>query len=148
MPKVTKVPAPVRAQSGVLPYKRNKTIKVCLVKQSGGKYWGIPKGGVENGMTDKVSAMKEALEEAGLQGRIIGKNIGKFAYIKRGMTQHVKVFLMLVDVAHDVYPESEHRQRKWFTVDEARKKIDPIQAHLLDALDSADDLPASGTKLY
>ena len=148
MPKVTKVPAPVRQQSGVLPYKRSKQIKVCLVKQSNGKYWGIPKGGVENGLTDKVSAMKEALEEAGLQGRIVGKNIGKFSYIKPGMVQHVKVFLMLVDVAHDLYPESQFRKRKWFTLEEARSKIDPMQLHLLDALDPhVDTLPKSGSKL-
>jgi 8-oxo-dGTP pyrophosphatase MutT (NUDIX family) len=85
MPKVTKVPAPVRQQSGVLPYKRSKQIKVCLVKQSNGKYWGIPKGGVENGLTDKVSAMKEALEEAGLQGRIVGKNIGLLPHRRRNL---------------------------------------------------------------
>lgn len=128
----------IRKQSGVLPYRRNGRIEVCLVKQGSGKYWTIPKGGIETGLTAKISAMKEAMEEAGLQGRIVSdKNIGKYAYMKNGILQDVKVFLMLVDVEHSHYMEMDLRKRKWFSLEKARTKIDPLQMHLLEALEPA-----------
>ena len=125
---------PTREQSGVLPYRRKGKIEVCLIKTSSGKSWGIPKGGVEPGLTPKISAMKEAMEEAGLQGKIVNKS-GKYSYSKGGVKQKVTVFLMLVDVAHDHYMEAETRKRKWFSLDKAREKIDPSLEFLLDALE-------------
>ena len=125
---------PSREQSGVLPYRRSGKIEVCLIKTKSGKSWGIPKGGVEPALTPKVSALKEAMEEAGLQGKIVNK-IGKYSYTKGGVKQKVTVFLMLVDVAHEHYMESDTRKRKWFTLDKAREKIDPQLEFLLDALE-------------
>ena len=59
-----------RQQSGVVPYrkKRDGSVEILMVRSTHAGNWGLPKGGVEAGMTPLASAMKEAEEEAGAVG--------------------------------------------------------------------------------
>lgn len=113
----------VREQSGVIPYKiEDGEMKVLLVRASSDKEWTVPKGGVEENMTRKASAAKEALEEAGAIGEV-GNRIGSFVYNKRGKTQLVDVYPMLVTKTVEVYLESKIRKRKWFSAADALEKL-------------------------
>jgi len=127
-----------RKQSGVIPYRFNKhgELQVLLVSSSHSEKWGLPKGGVEPDMTKRKSAETEAYEEAGLLGKA-KKKLGKYAYIKgaTGRPQKVDVYAMEVKERLTEWPEAERRQRKWFTIEKARKKLPSALSPMLDKLE-------------
>lgn len=67
--------------------------------------------------------MKEAHEEAGLQGAIEGKRLGEYTYSKWRKRLVVRVFLMRVSRMQKQWQEAHLRQRCWCGVDEARRRI-------------------------
>ena len=69
-----------REQAGVIPFRRKRCTPVCLIRNKGRKKWKIPKGFVDPGETVEQAALKEAWEEAGLTGRLVGSPIGSYAY--------------------------------------------------------------------
>jgi len=72
-------------QSGILPYRYTKNkLEILLITSLRKKNWIIPKGLIEQGMTPQESALKEAFEEAGIEGRITGSVIGHYSYEKWG----------------------------------------------------------------
>lgn len=115
-----------RIQSGVVPYRfDNGELEICLIRTKHAKNWGLPKGGKEPDLSLVESAIKEALEEAGLRGKP-GFKFAKSEYVKgkTGRMQKVTWFLMEVKKEEAVYLEVNTRTRKWFTVEKALKKID------------------------
>src|SRR5688572_31397443 len=91
-----------REQAGVIPFRRKKgTIEVCLIRNKGRKKWKIPKGFVDPGETVEQAALKEAWEEAGLIGRLVGDAIGSYEYDKWELKLTVAVYLMEVDDQED-----------------------------------------------
>jgi 8-oxo-dGTP pyrophosphatase MutT (NUDIX family) len=124
-----------REQAGVIPFRRKKAaLEVCLIRKKGRKKWKIPKGFVDPGETMQQSALKEAWEEAGLRGRLIGEPIGSYEYEKCGYDLTVSVFLMEVSDQEDEWEESRFRERCWLTVETAfaMLKKHPVRP-LLDA---------------
>lgn len=110
-------------QSAVIPYRRRDgELEVLLVTSSRGRRWVIPKGIVEPGMTPQASACAEALEEAGVEGRITGTCLGTYEYEKWGGTCSVQVFLLLVERVHDAWQE-DHRDRRWLSPDDAAGRV-------------------------
>ena len=85
----------------------------------------IPKGVKEPDLSLRDSASKEALEEAGVRGRVDDEPIGDYEYEKWGGVCKVAVFPMEVS---DSVPEDEweenHRERRWVDAREARRLID------------------------
>lgn len=109
-----------REQAGVIPFRRKRgTIEVCLIRNKGGKKWKIPKGFVDPGETTKEAALKEAWEEAGLSGRLVGDAIGAYEYEKWDHTLTVSVFLMEVSGEEEEWEESRLRERAWSPVEAA-----------------------------
>lgn len=109
-----------RAQAGVIPFRRKKeAIEVCLIRNKGRKKWKIPKGFVDPGETSQQAALKEAWEEAGLKGRLVGDAIGSYEYDKWGLDLTVAVYLMEVSGVEDEWEESRFRERRWSPVDTA-----------------------------
>ena len=85
-----------REQAGVIPFRRKKDgIQVCLIRNKGRKKWKIPKGFVDPGETVEQAALKEAWEEAGLSGRLVGSAIGSYDYDKWGFD--LRVCLLMED---------------------------------------------------
>jgi phosphohistidine phosphatase len=116
-----------RAQAGVIPFRRKKeAIEVCLIRNKGRKKWKIPKGFVGPGETSQQAALKEAWEEAGLKGRLIGDTIGSYEYDKWGLELTVTVYLMEVSDVEEDWEESRFRERRWSTVDTA---FDMLKKH-------------------
>ena len=113
-----------REQAGVIPFRRKKDgIEVCLIRNKGGKKWKIPKGFVDPGETVEQAALKEAWEEAGLTGRLVGGAIGSYDYDKWGFDLTVSVYLMEVTDQEDEWEESRFRERYWSPVLEAFEKL-------------------------
>ena len=75
--------------------KRNR-LEVCLIRRRRSRRWGIPKGFVDPGDTPQKAGLTEAIEEAGLRGRIRGRRIGTYGYDKFGKSLKVGVYLMKV----------------------------------------------------
>ena len=99
---------------------------MCLVRRRNGKGWGIPKGIIERGHTQKETALKEVWEEAGLKGRLVGGPLGTYEFDKWGDSFTVAIFLMVVRQESDEWPESGWRERKWVSF---RKAGELLEGH-------------------
>ena len=108
-----------QTQSGALPYRIDKAGKrqVLLVTSARSSRWTIPKGNVEPGLTLAENAAKEAMEEAGIAGRVGPRPAGTYRAIKRlsggKITIEVWVFLLQVTTTFDDWPEKRWRRIKW-----------------------------------
>jgi 8-oxo-dGTP pyrophosphatase MutT (NUDIX family) len=125
-----------RAQAGVIPFRRKKgAFEVCLIRNKGGRKWKIPKGFIDSGETAEQAALKEAREEAGLKGRLVGDAVGSYEYEKWGFELTVSVYLMEVSDQEDDWEESGVRERAWSPVEAAFAllKNHPVQPLLAAA---------------
>jgi len=128
-------------QSGVIPYRiRDGQLEILLITTSSGKRWGIPKGNVELLMSPTESAAKEAHEEAGILGTVVTPAIGSYEYRKRSQINHVRVFLMRVEVELDDWDEAQLRRRRWISLDKAIERIEQPQLKALFAAIEVQDL--------
>jgi 8-oxo-dGTP pyrophosphatase MutT (NUDIX family) len=121
----------MRKQAGVIPFRgAGKKLEICLIRRMGSKKWGIPKGFIERGDSSKDAALKEALEEAGLKGRLVGEAVGSYEYRKWGTSLDVTVYLMEVQEQEDDWDEADIREREWTSLEDAEEKLKqhPIQA--------------------
>jgi 8-oxo-dGTP pyrophosphatase MutT (NUDIX family) len=99
-------------------------LRVLVITSRETRRWIIPKGWPIRGLKPREVAAREALEEVGLVGRIVGKHpIGSYHYTKRlpqrEMLCAVKVFLLSVDCQLDEWLEKGQREWRW---------VDPFKA--------------------
>jgi len=119
-----KVPSWFYNQSGVIPFRiRDKVVEILLVTSRKGKRWVIPKGVIENNLKPNESAIKEAIEEAGIKGKIYKESVGTYTYKKWGGVCTVIVYPMLVEKLLNEW-EEDFRKRKWFDIENATSKIE------------------------
>lgn len=110
-------------QSAVIPYRKNNNrIEIMLVTTRNGN-WTIPKGIIEDDLTPQVSAAKEALEEAGISGKVKKRKVGTYTYKKWGGTCTVKVYKMKVKKIHTKWEEDNFRTRMWIQLNNTYKFI-------------------------
>ena len=120
MPTINAQPTKPIAQACVVPYRRrNERIEFCLITSLKKKRWIFPKGIVDPGETLEEAALKEAFEEAGLHGRIVGDPIGKYEDSKWGTNLEISVVLMEVAHCDEDWLESDVRLRRWVEADRA-----------------------------
>ena len=125
-----------RDQAAVIAFRhKGDIIEICLIRNKGSKKWKIPKGFVDPGETAQQAALKEAWEEAGLLGRLVGDAVGSYEYEKWNLDLTVAVFLMEVKAMDDEWEESRLRERAWAPMDDAfaRLKKHPVKPLLPDA---------------
>jgi 8-oxo-dGTP pyrophosphatase MutT (NUDIX family) len=92
---------------------------MCLIRRRELATWGIPKGFLDPGDTPAEAALREAYEEAGLDGRVLGDTLGSYEYWKRGSRHAVAVFMMEVQAEEPMWPEMRLRVRQWFGLEDA-----------------------------
>jgi len=107
-------------QSAVIPFQLIKNrLKILVITSLKTKQWIFPKGIIEKHLTPQQSALREAVEEAGIEGEVLNFSLGEYTYPKWGGICNVKVFPMYVTRVLDNWPEAELRQRKWVSIDKA-----------------------------
>lgn len=109
-------------QSGVIPVYKGK---VVLITARGSQRWITPKGSVEWELSAQDSAAKEALEEAGIKGKIFPEEIGTYTYEKMGGRYKVRLYFMEVTKLKDNWDEKHFRKRKLVSPKQAIKKVVP-----------------------
>jgi 8-oxo-dGTP pyrophosphatase MutT (NUDIX family) len=123
-------------QSGVIPFRvSDGKVEILLITSASGVRWIIPKGVVEPGMDPGDSAVKEAFEEAGVQGERSPRPIGSYQRQKWGGECTIQVYLLKVQTVLERWPESAERRRAWLTIDEAAHAVEePALKELIRAV--------------
>lgn len=96
---------------------------VLLVKHKQG-HWDFPKGHIEEGETEKETAIREVKEETNLDVVIDSEKVYKIAYApKKGIWKEVYFFLAHKIGGQEKPQLSEIAEVKWFSFEEAIHKI-------------------------
>ncbi len=95
-----------------------------LVTSRETRRWVTPKGGRMPGLTDAEAAAIEALEEAGVEGRVGDEPLGTFRYLKvlRRRAPRwcvVSVYPLEVFAVRPAWKEQGERERLWMSVEQA-----------------------------
>jgi 8-oxo-dGTP pyrophosphatase MutT (NUDIX family) len=120
-------------QVAALPWrKRRGAIEILLITSRGTQRWVIPKGWPITHLLDWNAAKREAYEEAGVDGRVQRKSIGRYTYDKvvaDGLRRPcvVTVYSLGVVQQYRAWPERDERTRSWFTAEEAARKVKEVQ---------------------
>jgi 8-oxo-dGTP pyrophosphatase MutT (NUDIX family) len=120
-----------RDQFGALCYRSVETtgdIEVLLITTRRSRRWTIPKGWPIDGKKGHQTAKVEAIEEAGVRGKIFKKVFGRFTYLKSlSDGQHVaclvRVYLLRVDETVADHKEQGQRKHLWCSCSEAAERV-------------------------
>ena len=82
--------------------------------------WIIPGGKIQHNEAAETSALREAMEEAGVVGGL-GRCLGVFDNDER--KHRTTVFVLIVHELTDVYEDRGLRNRAWFSLEEAAKAL-------------------------
>ena len=130
-----------RRQVAALPWRNGEHgLEVLLITSRDTGRWVTPKGGRMDGLTDAEAAAQEALEEAGVEGRIAETPLGEFHYLKRLKRRAPRPCVVAVYPLHVQreladWQEREERVRRWMTVPEAAAAVEEADlASLIRAL--------------
>jgi 8-oxo-dGTP pyrophosphatase MutT (NUDIX family) len=144
----TRVTEP-RTQYAALPFRLKPQREVMLVSSRETKRWVIPKGWPMKGRKPYAAAAQEALEEAGVVGKVEKTPLGSYSYVKKmrngaGILCHVDVYALQVQRQMKKWPEREERITRWFPIEQAAEAVrEPELAKIIrafiDAPESAPD---------
>jgi 8-oxo-dGTP pyrophosphatase MutT (NUDIX family) len=140
--------------SAALPYKiEDGQVYVLLVTSRENGRWITPRGGRKKNETLGEAAKREALEEAGIRGKIISKEgkdgvIGSYHSFKtlddhKVVPSEIHVFLLRKTSEAENYPEKGERVLQWATIDRAIELIqdDALETGLVALLKSLQQNP-------
>jgi 8-oxo-dGTP pyrophosphatase MutT (NUDIX family) len=122
-PKVTKKRngdgAEPRNQYAALAWRLGEEVEILLITSRDTRRWVIPKGWPMKGRKPHATAATEALQEAGLLGKIEKKKLGSYYYRKRlkngaMLLCRVDVFPLRVIRQRKNWPEKNQRMTQWF----------------------------------
>ena len=111
-------------QSGVIPfYSDDGVITYVLIRSNQTGTFIFPKGMIELDMTPQQSAAQEALEEAGLEGKVFQNAAGTYEYQKFGLDFSVDLYPFAVEHILEDWDEP-WRDRQFVPYSSALKSID------------------------
>ncbi len=119
-----------RAQVAALPVRSaaDGGLEVLLITSRETRRWVIPKGWPMKDRKDYQAAAREALEEAGISGRVRKRPLGAYTYRKRlvGRVEpcRVMVYVLRVDEERVTWRERDQRTRQWFKPDDAADNVE------------------------
>ncbi len=113
---------PLILQSAVIPYRCTPdAVEILLVTSRKKGKWIVPKGLLITGMAPADSAVKEALEEAGVGGIVRFGLLGTVVRERRNSICRTQIFAMEVTEVYNHWKEMESRARRWVTFAEAEQ---------------------------
>lgn len=130
---------PILKQVGALPVRKasDGSIEILLVTSRDTGRWVIPKGWPSKKLTDATAALREARQEAGVSGKITTKPIGAYRYRKIAKTGarlvEVQVYRLAVKKERKRWPEKVQRNRVWFNLPTAARRVREPRLKLLIA---------------
>jgi 8-oxo-dGTP pyrophosphatase MutT (NUDIX family) len=115
-------------QAGALCFRttQDNETQVLLLTSRGTGRWVVPKGNVEKHESARKCAAREAMEEAGVSGKVFKKPFGFYSYLKFDVkpVHIVTVFLLRVDRVDHECPESSERRYAWVPPIDAAALVD------------------------
>ncbi|MFV0280404.1 MAG: NUDIX hydrolase [Rhodoblastus sp.] len=116
-------------QFAALPFRDIEGLQVMLVTSRETRRWVLPKGWPIKGLRPPSVAKREAMEEAGLTGKVAKEPFGTYHYVKRmgkGVSKalEVGVFPMAVEKQRRDWPERLQRTTSWFAPEDAADLVD------------------------
>jgi len=124
-------------QYAALPFRRGpERLEILLVTSRETHRWIIPKGWPMKGKAPHAAAAREALEEAGVVGKVGKEAIGAYHYVKRlkngaPLDCVVDVFPLAVARQRKQWPEQGQRTAHWFSVEDAAEAVDEPELRAL-----------------
>src|SRR5437660_5539480 len=107
-------------------------LEFLLVKTRNGR-WTFPKGSAEPVLTHAQAAALEAFEEAGVHGRIEEASFTRYVRRKRDGSRNlparksadrkIAVNAHLCEVLRLSSPQESHRNRTWFSIEDAKQSL-------------------------
>ncbi len=116
------------AQVAAVCYRRTAlSLEFLLVKTSSGK-WTFPKGRLCPWLSASESAAREALEEAGVRGRIQESAFAHYLDVKRALghdnrSREILIAAYLLEVQSLSTPHEFDRNPTWFPAHEAKQRL-------------------------
>ena len=117
-------------QYAALPFRRRprSRTQVMLVTSRETGRWIIPKGWPKKRKAPYTTAAREALEEAGVIGKVSRDPVGSYLYKKRlksgaVVACEVHVFSLEVRRQRKQWPEKEEREFQWFSPADAAQAV-------------------------
>jgi 8-oxo-dGTP pyrophosphatase MutT (NUDIX family) len=106
-------------QYAALPYRLVENLEILLITSRETGRWILPKGWPIMGKKPHVCAAKEAMEEAGVTGKIGKSALGSYRYVKRlpknaTVPCSVEVYPLMVERQLKRWPEQGQRSLGWF----------------------------------
>jgi len=127
-----------KKQVAALPVRLTKSgkVRVMLVTSRETKRWVMPKGWPMDGKKLWRAAEIEALEEAGIEGKIYPDSIGTYDYEKRlkggvSVECRVGVYPLKVKKLKKRWLERHQRRRKWFSPKKAARLVKEPELSLI-----------------
>lgn len=121
---------PAATQHAALCFRRSVAgeCEILLVTSRDTGRWVLPKGWPKKTEGGGQTALREAAEEAGVVGDLVGGFLGVYGYDKTmpnspALPCWVAVHPVEVLRLDDAYPELNQRQRQWFRPDQAAEAV-------------------------
>lgn len=128
--RIPKEIAKGRQQVAAVCYRVGKrSIEFLLVQTRGGR-WIFPKGGVESGLTQAQSAALEAIEEAGVHGRMEELPFARYFRCGRDTprSSELAIAAHLCEVTRLEPPQEAGRTPTWFSAEKAKQRLEKGRA--------------------
>jgi 8-oxo-dGTP pyrophosphatase MutT (NUDIX family) len=116
---VSRVRIVEQAGAIVVRHRKGDPRILLITSKRNPEHWLFPKGHVEEGETLEQTALREAEEEAGVRGTIVGP-AGIMTFDYEGESIRVHYFLA---VTEDKGKPEKRRQLTWCSFDEAMKQL-------------------------
>jgi len=114
----------MQRQFGAIPYViREEEILVLMITSNTQERWIFPKGSADGDETPASAAAREAMEEAGVEGRMhedIQLEVQSLKQVDGATTDLSVTYIpMLMETQHEDWSERKKRRRHWNTLPEA-----------------------------
>jgi 8-oxo-dGTP pyrophosphatase MutT (NUDIX family) len=121
-----------KLQFAVLPWRRTDRLEIMLVSSRETGRWVLPKGWPMKGIKPHKTAAREALEEAGILGKVAKTSLGGYSYTKRLENEsvqvcRVQVFAFEVERERNSWLEKHERTRRWFAAPDAAEAVEELE---------------------